>query len=251
MHPIQLRYAPAVLVILVGVAAAPGQPPVAGKYSPADYTVTETRDQRVQIRDGARLVVDIFRPDAQGQFPAVLCQTPYNKNGLATRAKWFAERGYAMVNSDSRGRFESEGEWDPFSAQHKTDGYDLVQWIARQPWSNGRVGTYGLSYMGWTQWWTATQTPPALKCIVPEVAPPDQFYNGPYQNGILVCWAIDWAGNMAGRTPNIVGPGAYGGFGASRLTDYGETVCRHQRRRHRLDGASGGRPPRRIRGIPL
>ena len=220
MDPIRFRYAWAFLVVLVGARSAPGQAPQAGKYSSADYAVIEARNERVEMRDGARLVVDVFRPDAEGRFPAVLCQTPYNKNGLATRAKWFAERGYVVVNSDSRGRFESEGEWDPFTPEHKTDGYDLVEWIARQPWSNGRVGTYGLSYMGWTQWWTATQAPPSLRCIVPEVAPPDQFYNGPYQNGILVCWAVDWAGAMAGRTPNVVGPGAYGGFAATRDADY-------------------------------
>ncbi len=74
MRPIQLRYTWSVLVILVGVSAAAGEPPVVGKYSPADHAVIESRDQRVKMRDGARLVVDIFRPDAEGQFPAVLCQ---------------------------------------------------------------------------------------------------------------------------------------------------------------------------------
>lgn len=96
------------------------------------------------------VVVDVFRPDAEGRFPAVLLQTPYNKDGYATRAKWFAQRGYVVVNADSRGRFDSEGEWDPFFPLHKTDGHDLVEWIAQQPWCNGRVGTYGLSYMGWS-----------------------------------------------------------------------------------------------------
>jgi len=222
------------LVVAVGARVALGQPPQAGDYSSADYSVIEARNERVEMRDGARLVVDVFRPDAEGRFPAVLCQTPYNKNGLATRAKWFAARGYVVVNSDSRGRFESEGEWDPFSPLHKTDGYDLVEWIARQGWSNKRVGAYGLSYMGWTQWWTATQAPPSLRCIVPEVAPPDQFHNGPYQNGVLVCWAVDWAGVMAGRTPNVVGKGAYGGFGATRLADYMKTpyIELDDRRKH-------------------
>lgn len=220
MDTVRLPAVWTLLVVMVGTNSAAGQAPLAGKYSSADYKVVEARNEKVKMRDGARLVVDIFRPKSEGRFPAVLCQTPYGKGGLASRAKWFAERGYAVVNSDSRGRFESEGEWDPFSPQHKTDGYDLVQWIASQPWCNGRVGTYGLSYMGWTQWWTATQTPPALRCMVPEVAPPDQLYNGPYQNGILVCWAVDWAGAMAGRTPNSVGKGAYGGFSANRETDY-------------------------------
>jgi putative CocE/NonD family hydrolase len=209
-----------ITVQLVCLVSLPAQAPQAGKYSSADYKVVEMRNEKAAMRDGVKIVTDIFRPDAEGRFPAVLCQTPYNKNGLATRAKWFAQRGYVVVNTDSRGRFDSEGEWDPFSPLHKTDGYDLVEWLAKQPWCNGRVGTYGLSYMGWTQWWTATQTPPSLKCIVPEVAPPDQFYNGPYQNGILVCWAVDWAGNMANRTPNSIGKGSYGGFAESRDADY-------------------------------
>jgi len=220
MHSTKLCYV-AVWLVLGGAAeAALGEAPQARQYSAADYALTETRDEKVAMRDGAQLNIDIFRPEAKDRFPAVLCQTPYNKAGFAVRARWFAKRGYAVVNSDSRGRFQSQGQWDPFSPHHKTDGYDLVQWIARQPWCNGRVGTYGLSYMGWTQWWTATQAPPALRCMVPEVAPPDQFYNGPYQNGILVCWAVDWAGMMAGRTPNSIGPGPYGGFGSTRLTDY-------------------------------
>lgn len=220
MHGPSIRYGLSFAALLLGAAQLPAQPPQAGTVSSADYKVIEARDQRAAMRDGAELVVDVFRPDAEGRFGAILCQTPYNKNGLAARARWFAERGYVVVNSDSRGRFESQGEWDPFSPLHKSDGYDLVEWIARQSWTNGRVGTYGLSYMGWTQWWTATQKPPSLKCIVPEVAPPDQFYNGPYQNGVLVCWAVDWAGVMANRTPNVVGKGAYGGFGANRQRDY-------------------------------
>ena len=131
-------------------------------------------------------------------------------------------RGYVVAISDCRGRFDSEGDWDPFGAKHKTDGYDLVEWLARQPWCDGNVGMMGQSYMGWTQWWTATQAPPSLKAIVPEVAPPDQLYNGPYQNGILVCWTMDWAAAQAGRTTQIVRPGPYGGFTASRHKDFME-----------------------------
>lgn len=218
----QQRFVMAIVwaVVLIAARGGAAQPPMAGKYSAADYRVTEVRNEKVKMRDGTRLVVDIFKPGADGRFPAVLCQTPYNKDGLAKRARWFAERGYVVVNSDSRGRFDSEGQWDPFSPLHKSDGYDLVEWIAQQPWCNGRVGTYGLSYMGWTQWWTATQAPPSLKCIVPEVAPPDHFFNAPYQNGVLVGWALDWAGAMAGRTPNSIGKGPYGGFADTRDADY-------------------------------
>ncbi|QDT28757.1 Cocaine esterase [Gimesia panareensis] len=196
------------------------QPPQPGEYSPVKYTVIEERNCDAPMRDGVQLKIDIFRPQAEGRFPAILQQTPYNKNGQAARAKNFASRGYVVINVDSRGRFESGGEWDPFSPKHKTDGYDLVQWIAAQPWCTGSVGTYGLSYMGWTQWWTASQSPPALKAIVPEVAPPDNFYNCPYQSGIFVCWMMDWAGSMSDRLPYSAGPGAYGGFAVNREKAY-------------------------------
>jgi putative CocE/NonD family hydrolase len=208
-------------LLLVLLLAAPAfAQPQPGEISPAKYEVIEELDRKAPMRDGVELMVDIFRPKDDGRFPAILQQTPYNKSGQAARARRFAARGYVVINVDSRGRFHSGGEWDPFSPLHKTDGYDLVQWAAGEPWCSGSVGTYGLSYMGWTQWWTATQAPPALKAIVPEVAPPDQFFNGPYQNGVLVCWAMDWAGNMSGREPHSAGPGGYGGFAANREEAY-------------------------------
>ena len=98
------------------------QPPQPGKYSPEKYEVVEELNRDAAMRDGAALKIDIFRPKQSGRFPAVLLQTPYNKSGQVARAKKFAARGYVVVNVDSRGRFESEGEWDPFSEKHKTDG---------------------------------------------------------------------------------------------------------------------------------
>lgn len=198
----------------------PNQAPQAGNYSPVRHMVRVELDQKAPMRDGAALMVDIYRPDAPGRYPAVLLITPYNKSGQASRARDFASRGYVVVNADSRGRFESEGKWDPFATAHKTDGYDLVQWVAGRQWCTGNVGMYGLSYMGWTQWWTATQAPPALKAIVPEVAPPDHFHNCPYQNGVLVCWMVDWAGALSDRRPHSAGPGAYGGFAVNREQAY-------------------------------
>ena len=195
------------------------QPPDPGKYSAAEHKLVEFRNQMVPMRDGVKLAIDIFRPEGEGRYPVVLSQIPYNKNGGAGRARWLAPRGYAVVNADVRGRYESEGDWDPFDPKHKTDGYDLVQWLAKQPWSTGKVGTWGLSYMGWTQWWTATQTPPALACMVPEVAPPDQFRNLPYQEGILFGCMLDWAACNSGRRAVIVAKGGYGGFSSTRAED--------------------------------
>jgi putative CocE/NonD family hydrolase len=195
--------------------------PEPGEYSKEQYTVKASRGHKVAMRDGVRLSVDIYQPDADGKFPAILFQTPYSNNsaGIAVRARWFARRGYAVVLSDCRGRFDSEGEWDPFNARHKTDGFDLVEWVAKQPWCDGKVGTFGASYSGWTQWWTATQAPPSLRAMVPEVAPPDAFYNAPYQQGILVGWALDWAAMMSGRTMQVAGEGPYGGFAPTRAAD--------------------------------
>jgi uncharacterized protein len=194
------------------------QKPDAGKYSPERFEVKSARGYMVPMRDGVRLSVDIYQPVSPDRYPAILSHTPYNNIGgnMADRAKWFARRGYVVALSDTRGRFDSEGQWDPFTDKHKSDGYDLVEWIAQQPWCNGSVGMMGGSYLGWTQWWTASEAPPHLKAIAPQVAPPDQFRNTPYQNGILVSWVVDWMAGLAGRTAQVVGPGPYSGFTASR-----------------------------------
>src|SRR2546428_367834 len=110
-----------------GLLSGRAQPPDPGKYSAERYVVQETRGHLVRVRDGVRLSVDVYRPAAEGRFPGILAHTPYNNNtaGLTQRAKWFARRGYAVAISDVRGRFDSEGDWDPFNAKHKTDGHDL------------------------------------------------------------------------------------------------------------------------------
>jgi putative CocE/NonD family hydrolase len=227
-------------LLLTATPALFAQKPDPGKYSAEQYTASVALGVRVPMRDGVRLSVDVYRPVEEGRFPGLLIQTPYNNNtlGLINRARWFARRGYAVAVADSRGRFDSDGDWDPFTPLHKTDGYDLVEWLAAQPWCSGKIGTFGASYMGWTQWWTAVTAPPSLKAMVPEVAPPDGLYNGPYQNGILVCWAVDWAGAMSGRTGQIVGEGPYGGFLANRAQDYREYPYRTLlQRRGALDNA--------------
>lgn len=210
------------VVIWVHATSLLAQKPDPGQYSVEQYETSGVRGVKVPMRDGVKLSVDIYRPVSKEKFPAILIQTPYSNNGpgMINRAKWFAKRGYAVVMSDARGRFDSDGEFDPFSPLHKTDGYDLVEWIASQPWCTGRVGTLGQSYMGWAQWWTAVTSPPSLVAMVPEVAPPDGLFNGPYQNGVLVCWAVDWAGAMSGRTGQYLGDGPYGGFAANRDKDY-------------------------------
>ena len=203
-------------LVALGASAIPGwgQKPDAGEYSRAEHQVKSSRGHRVAMRDGVRLSADIYQPDAERRFPALLSHTPYDNlgEGLTKRARWFAERGYAVVLSDVRGRYDSQGTWDPFTGKHKTDGYDLVEWMADQPWCDGNIGMIGGSYGGWTQWWTASEAPLHLKAIAPRVAPPSSgLLNAPYQNGILVSWVIDWMAGMARRTAQTVGSAPYWG----------------------------------------
>ena len=208
------------LAVLLAVTASWGQMPSTEESSSPQFKVKIELGRMVQMRDGVKISADIYRPDAPGRFPVVLSQTPYDNLPWARSlgARWFVERGYAFAVVDIRGRYDSEGDWDPFDPKHKTDGYDMVEWLARQPWSSGKIGTAGPSFMGWTQWWTASEAPPSLTAIAPEVAPPDGTSNFPYQGGLMMSVAADWAGMMAGRTNQMVAEGAYGGFTQNRLT---------------------------------
>jgi hypothetical protein len=206
-----------VLNAAFGLAAA--QTPDPGEYSAANYEIHERRNVMIEMRDGVSLSGDIYAPKSSEKLPTILSITPYGNTVYLTHprmdARWFAKRGYVFVGIDSRGRNDSEGVWDPFDAKHKTDGYDLVEWIAQQSWSNGKVGMIGMSFQGWTQWWTASTAPPHLAAIVPQVALPDQFENLPYQNGVLTggYW-VNWCAVMSGRTAQIAGnTGTYGGWG--------------------------------------
>ena len=133
------------------------QAPDPGNYSAAKYELHERRGVMVLMRDGVRLALDMYVPERSENLPIVLTITPYGRTNFYTKARWFAQRGYVFVAADSRGRFDSDGTWDPFSQRHKTDGYDLVEWLAKQPWSNGRVGMCGVLHI----WDTTNGGPPA------------------------------------------------------------------------------------------
>ena len=129
----------------------------------------------VPSRDGVRLATDVYLP-AGNRHPAVLVRLPYDKCGRYTfmpqLAPWFTERGYAFVVQDVRGKFRSEGETVPY-VHEVYDGYDTIEWIVRQPWSDGTVGMFGDSYYGVTQWAAAASGHPALRAIVPRVTSAD------------------------------------------------------------------------------
>ncbi len=160
--------------------------------SKAEYDVI-SEQAMAPMRDGVKLATAIWRPKAEGKFPAILIRTPYKKEMAELNARFYARRGYAVAVQDCRGRFGSEGTWEPFVHERK-DGYDAVEWAAAQPWSNGKVGMIGGSYVGWVQWWAAAERPPHLVTIVPNVAPPDPFFNIPYEHGaFFILGAIWWA----------------------------------------------------------
>jgi hypothetical protein len=157
------------------------------------FTVKEQRGVMVPMRDGVNLATDLYLPDADGPFPVMLVRTPYKKEMGELQAMYYARRGYAVAIQDCRGRFGSEGTWEPFIHEPE-DGYDTIQWLAKRPWSTGKVGMIGGSYVGWVQWWAASQRPPNLVTIIPNVAPPDPFYNIPYEYGVFfILGAIWWA----------------------------------------------------------
>src|SRR5581483_8598137 len=103
----------------------------------------------VPMRDGIRLATDVYLPPGGGKVPAILARTPYDKTGERGNAAYFAAHGYAYVAQDTRGRYASEGTWK-FLVDDARDGEQAVNWIAQQPWSNGKVGTIGTSYVGGT-----------------------------------------------------------------------------------------------------
>lgn len=140
-------------------------------------------DAEILTRDGVRLSTNIFRPRANGRFPAILIRTPYGK-GADIKPDWqaFVDRGYAVVVQDVRGRFKSEGVFRPL-VQEGPDGYDTIQWIARQPWSDGAVGMLGGSYLGIVQWKAALTGNPHLKAIFPWVSGCDDYIDRFYSRG--------------------------------------------------------------------
>lgn len=140
----------------------------------------------VRMRDGVPLATDVYRPSGGGPFPTVVSRLPYDKElpivNFSFDTLRAARAGYAVVVQDTRGRYASEGRFNPFFDE-AADGADAIGWAAAQPWSTGAVGTVGGSYFGATQWLAATQAPEALRAIAPFVTT-DQYYEGwAYQGG--------------------------------------------------------------------
>jgi|YNPNPStandDraft_1061719.scaffolds.fasta_scaffold04002_5 predicted acyl esterase len=150
----------------------------------------------VAMRDGVRLATDVHLPTGNGPFPTVLVRTPYNKDGVAALGADGARRGYAVVVQDTRGRFASEGENLPFETDgwdRLADGFDTVQWLIKQSWCNGRIGTFGGSAVGITQLLLAGTGTTNVACQHITVGAPSLYHDAVYPGGVFKKSMIeDW-----------------------------------------------------------
>jgi putative CocE/NonD family hydrolase len=169
-----VRVRPVILTLCAAAALGAANPPAA---------FLRQLDAAVPMRDGVRLSTNVFRPDIRARVPAILLRTPYNKGSdLPSGYQLFLDRGYAVVVQDVRGRYDSEGVFRPLT-QEGPDGYDTLEWIARQPWSDGGVAMTGGSYLGIAQWKVALLNNPHLKAIAPVVSGYDDYRDRYYSTG--------------------------------------------------------------------
>jgi len=165
----------------------------------AKFEVIVRKDETIGVRDGTRLAADIYLPAksgaaVDGRHPTLLCRTPYDKgrSGDVDAARWFAAHGFAVVINDCRGRFGSEGHWRML-VDDPEDGADVVKWIVGQPWSTGKIGTFGTSYVGGTQHALACANPPGLACMIPVDSVSNTGIAGIRHSGAFELRFFNWA----------------------------------------------------------
>jgi putative CocE/NonD family hydrolase len=169
-------------------------------HAAQSYEVTMEKGVTATMRDGVILRADIYRPKADGQFPVLLQRTPYNKSGGTAFAIKAAATGYVVIIQDVRGRYTSDGDWYTFKHE-SNDGYDTVEWAATLPYSNGKVGMWGGSYVGATQMLAAIAHPPHLAGICPIVTASNYHENWTYQGGAFEQWFNQsWTSGLAQDT---------------------------------------------------
>jgi uncharacterized protein len=171
-----------------------------GVRAAESYGVTIERGVPVKMRDGVTLRADICRPKAEGKFPVLLTRTPYDRNGAVDFCLKAVPRGYVVIAQDVRGRYASEGDWYPFKYESQ-DGYDTVEWAAALPYSNGKVGMFGGSYVGATQYLAAIAQPPHLAGICPSDTASNYHDGWVYQGGAFEQWFSEsWTTGLADNT---------------------------------------------------
>lgn len=170
------------------------------------YSVKVLLDLGCPAHDGVRLSTDIYLPDKKGPFPFILIRTPYNNNDPVKKiplCREFASHGYAVAIQDVRGRYDSDGEWEPFFNEGK-DGLATQIWLSEQNFCNGNIALMGRSYEGYCVWMQTFNHHPSVKAIIPIVALPDPVVNVPWQNGSVMWNMIVWAMYIHGRTNHHV-----------------------------------------------
>jgi putative CocE/NonD family hydrolase len=195
MRPSAYRFGALVCLFTTIQPAAGEEPPVRPKE------IDLTWGAKVPMRDGVKLNATVYRPKGTLEpLPVIFTMTPYISDTYHDRAMYFARNGYIFALVDVRGRGNSGGEFEPF-ANDARDGYDVVEWLAKQPWCNGKVAMWGGSYAGFNQWATLKESPPHLATIVPAAAahPGVDF---PAYNGIFTSYVTQWLTFTSGVTPN-------------------------------------------------
>ncbi len=175
--------------------------PVKDEYRRSTSVSSQT-NVAIPMRDGVILRADVYRPAGERRCPVLLQRIPYGKHSPRYRSMYLdpmraLDRGYAVVIQDVRGRHVSDGDWYPYIHEAE-DGYDTIDWIASQPWCDGSVGTFGISYHGATQWLAAATAHPALKAIIPGVTSDSYYDSWTYLGGVFqLFWISGWAAAFA------------------------------------------------------
>jgi len=199
---------------LIALTAAASFLAQASRQATSDQPLNLTKDVAVPMRDATILRADVLLPSSAGRFPVLIYRTPYGKQFALKEYKTFKKavaRGYAVVIQDVRGRYASDGEFNPYQNEGR-DGYDTIEWTAGQPWSDGNVGTFGLSYPGAVQWLAAVEDPPHLKAMVPAMTfstPGNFFYSGGVFDGSWLDWIWFNIAPDVRRRKNLPGPKTY------------------------------------------
>ena len=202
----KVPHAPLRLILFVDVFACLmlSAPTLQSQAAPAVVSADVIVEHNVSMktRDGVTLHADIYRPKSPDKFPVILMRTPYDKsaNWAIVPAYKAVARGYVFIIQDVRGRYTSEGEWYPFRHE-QADGYDAVEWAASLPYSNGKIGMMGGSYVGATQMLAAIGAPPHLAGIAPEITSSNYHDNWTYQGGAFEQWFDqNWTTQLARNT---------------------------------------------------
>ena len=174
-----------------------------GFISVAGQDIDILTDITIELRDGVKLNATLYKPHEQKEpLPVIFTLTPYISDTYHERGRYFAKHGYVFAIVDVRGRGSSEGNFTPFLQEAK-DGYDIVEWLATQPYSNGKITMWGGSYAGYNQWATAKELPPHLKTIVPVAAAKMGIDFPMVNNNIGQPYVMQWRGQVNNKTPNL------------------------------------------------